>query len=369
MANPIQVNVPGTMGGVPRVSPTQVNNKARGGRKLRVPPGLKIHNPNLEPPKSPVPPRNLDSKATIKINDKQFEIEASDLQLIQNLGRGAFGIVDKMMHRPSGAIVAVKRITVTVNNEEQKRLLMDLDVSMRSGSCPYTVQFYGALFREGDVWICMEVMDTSLDKFYKKIYEDGQHIPETVLAIITFSVVKALHYLKTELKVMHRDVKPSNILINKVAQVKICDFGISGQLVDSVAKTQDAGCKPYMAPERINPKEGQTGYDIKADVWSLGITMIELATGSFPYKKWNTPFEQLKQVVQDPPPKLPSGQFSSEFEDFITCCLHKDVQQRANYTELLEHPFVKKGETTDFDITKYVEGVFEKYGDLNEQPS
>lgn len=359
MANPIQVNVPGGSVGV---------QSGRRGR-LRVPPGLRIPAEAQQPPKSPVPPRNLDSHATIKINDKEFEIEASDLQIIQNLGRGAFGIVDKMMHRTSGAILAVKRITVTVNNEEQKRLLMDLDVSMRSGSCPYTVQFYGALFREGDVWICMEVMDTSLDKFYKKIYEDGQSIPETVLAIIAFSVVKALHYLKTELKVMHRDVKPSNILINRKGQIKICDFGISGQLVDSVAKTQDAGCKPYMAPERINPKEGQLGYDIKADVWSLGITMIELATGSFPYKKWNTPFEQLKQVVQDPPPKLPADQFSAEFEDFITQCLHKDVQKRANYDLLLQHPFIKKGETNDFDLKQYVENVFDKYGDLNEQPS
>lgn len=367
MANPIQVNLPGNLGMVPT---RQVNNKAnKGVKRLRVPPGLKIPNQNATPPRSPAPPRNLDSHATIKINDQEFEIEANDLQLIQNLGHGANGIVDKMMHRPSGAILAVKRIPVTVNNEEQKRLLMDLDVSMRSGSCPYTVQFYGALFREGDVWICMEVMDTSLDKFYKKIYEDGQIIPETVLGIITLSVVKALHYLKTDLKVMHRDVKPSNILINRKAEVKICDFGISGQLVDSIAKTVDVGCKPYMAPERINPPEGQAGYDIKADVWSLGITMIELATGSYPYKKWKTPFEQLKQVVQDPPPKLPPGKFSAEFEDFITNCLCKDVQKRANYIELLDHPFIKKAETSDFNLTNYVEGIFEKYGDFNEQPS
>lgn len=98
----------------------------------------------------------------------------------------------------------------------------------------------------------------------------------------------------------------------------MCDFGISGYLVDSVAKTIDAGCKPYMAPERIDPTGNQSNYDIRSDVWSLGISLMELATGKFPYNSWLTPFEQLKQVVSDEPPRLPQGQFSNHFDDFIT---------------------------------------------------
>ena len=81
-----------------------------------------------------------------------------------------------------------QRITATVNSIETKRLLMDLDISMRSSACPYTVQFYGAMFREGDVWICMEVMDTSIDKFYAKSFDQGKKIPEQVLGKIAFSV-------------------------------------------------------------------------------------------------------------------------------------------------------------------------------------
>ena len=83
----------------------------------------------------------------------------------------------------------MQRIPVTVNTQEQKRLLTDLDVSMRTADCPYTVTFYGALFREGDVWICMECMDTSLDKFYTKAYTHGKPLTEDVLGKISFAVI------------------------------------------------------------------------------------------------------------------------------------------------------------------------------------
>jgi len=217
---------------------------------------------------------------------------------------------------------------------------MDLDISMRSSDCPFTVHFYGAMFREGDVWICMEVMDTSVDKFYARVFKNGRTVPEPVLGKIAFSVVSALHYLHTKLKVIHRDVKPSNILVNTKGEVKMCDFGISGYLVDSVAKTIDAGCKPYMAPERIDPTGNPANYDVRSDVWSFGISMMEIAEGKFPYKLWATPFEQLRQVVVDPAPTLKPGQFSDSFNDFISICLNKKVEDRASYSQLLEHAFL-----------------------------
>ncbi|RXM37354.1 Dual specificity mitogen-activated protein kinase kinase 6 [Acipenser ruthenus] len=189
----------------------------------------------------------FDTLLSFSCSHLNFEMKADDLEQISELGRGAYGVVDKMRHVPSGLIMAVKRIRATVNSQEQKRLLMDLDISMRTVDCHFTVTFYGALFREGDVWICMELMDTSLDKFYKQVIEKGMAIPEDILGKITVSIVKALEHLHSRLSVIHRDVKPSNVLINTLGQVKMCDFGISGYLVDSVAKTMDAGCKPYMA--------------------------------------------------------------------------------------------------------------------------
>nr|CAB3263619.1 MAPKK3/6 dual specificity mitogen-activated protein kinase kinase 6 [Phallusia mammillata] len=300
---------------------------------------IKMPDPVQQPQPSSKVPQKPHSRMHIGGND--VDIRADDLTVIEELGRGAYGVVEKMKHKTSDNIMAVKRIRATLNSQEQKRLLMDLDVAMRSVDCEYTVTFYGALFRQGDVWICMEVMDTSLDQFYKKVKDRGLTIGEDVLGLIAVSIVKALRYLQETLHVIHRDVKPSNVLLNKEGQVKLCDFGISGQLVDSLAKTIDAGCKPYMAPERIDPAKNKQGYDVKSDVWSLGITMIEVATGDFPYDTWKNPFQQLKQVVEDPSPSLPDNAFSPELHNFCRCCLNKDPAQRPNYRDLEEHPFIQ----------------------------
>lgn len=303
-------------------------------------------------------PPNLDKKTIITVGETKIEVEPNDLevkqqlksfrpmqlqwmmvniwidtrvQVIRELGRGAYGIVEHVKHVGSGLEMAVKRITAV--SQEQKRLLMDMDVLMQGMACASIVKFYGALYSEGDLWIFMEKMDSSLDKFYKLCYSlssktlDDSHLsndhdelplPEQVLGKIAANVVKALHYLHS-IKVIHRDVKPSNILINRAGDVKLCDFGISGYLVNSVAKTFEAGCKPYMAPERINPDRNRQGYDIRSDVWSLGITMLELSIGKFPYPPANSFFEQLKRVCTDEPPKLPTDRpFSLPYRDFIS---------------------------------------------------
>ncbi|XP_055706669.1 dual specificity mitogen-activated protein kinase kinase 4-like [Phlebotomus papatasi] len=318
---------------------------------------------------TPLPDRTRDRiklQATGKLQltpGEEYDFTSEDLQDLGEIGRGAFGAVNQMIFKRTNTVMAVKRIRSTVDEREQKQLLMDLEVVMKSNECNYIVQFYGALFKEGDCWICMELMDTSLDKFYKFICErQNQRIPESILAKITVATVQALNYLKEKLKIIHRDVKPSNILLHSRGDIKLCDFGISGQLVDSIARTKDAGCRPYMAPERIDPQRAK-GYDVRSDVWSLGITLMEVATGKFPYPKWGSVFEQLYQVVQGEPPSLTTSyngmEFSEEFVAFVNTCLIKDESNRPKYSKLLQHPFIQRGERSHTDVAAYVSDVLE----------
>jgi mitogen-activated protein kinase kinase 4 len=292
-----------------------------------------------------------------------YDFTADDLVGQGEIGHGNYGTVDKMFHERSGVVMAVKRIRSTIEEKDQKQLLMDLDVVMRSNECPYIVKFYGALFKEGDCWICMELMSTCLDQFYRFVHGTlHQRIPEDILGKITFATLQALNYLKENLKIIHRDVKPSNILLDTSGNIKMCDFGISGQLVDSVAKTRDAGCRPYMAPERIDPHSYGQGYDVRSDVWSLGITLIEVSTGRFPYRQWHSIFDQLTQVVEGEPPHLDVARdrFSPEFVDFVNTCLIKDYEARPKYDRLLKHIFVQSHCNALVDVAGYVTQVVDQ---------
>lgn len=113
-----------------------------------------------------------------------------------------------------------------------------------------------------------------------------------------------------------------------------------------------------MAPERIDHQgTGVSNYDIRSDVWSLGISLIEMATGKFPYATWRSPFEQLKQVVTEDSPSLPPGIFSKPFEELTTTCLQKDVNRRPNYEQLLANEFIVEHTSKDTDVVKFVEEI------------
>ncbi|XP_058823837.1 dual specificity mitogen-activated protein kinase kinase hemipterous-like [Topomyia yanbarensis] len=319
--------------------------------------------PNLDLPLPPIQSGNrrsdselrfhkiIEKSGMLKINDQTYKTTLTDMQDLGELGSGTSGHVVKMRHRPSGAIIAVKQMRRTGNDEENKRIIMDLDVVLKSEKCKYIVKCLGCFITDADVWICMELMTTCFDKLQKK---SKMPVPEQILGKVTVATVNALAYLKEKHHVIHRDVKPSNILIDDRGNIKLCDFGISGRLVDSNAKTRSAGCAAYMAPERIDP--AKSVYDIRADVWSLGITLVELATAVFPYRGCKTDFEVLTKVLTSNPPRLPEDQpFSPEFRDFVQRCLQKDYLARPKYPDLLKHPFLLRAEQ---DSTTDVAGWF-----------
>lgn len=217
---------------------------------------------------------------------------------------------------PTGIVMAMKEMRLELDDSKFATIIMELDVLHRCIS-PYIVDFYGAFFQEGAVYICMEWMDGgSIDKLY------GDGIPEAVLRKITLNTVLGLKSLKEEHNIIHRDVKPTNILVNTKGNVKICDFGVSGNLVASVAKT-NIGCQSYMAPERISSGGTQSAsaassvgtYSVQSDIWSLGLTIIECAMGRYPYppETYDNIFSQLSVSPNSTP--LPHHSFPTDNSD------------------------------------------------------
>ncbi|XP_022104846.1 dual specificity mitogen-activated protein kinase kinase 7-like isoform X2 [Acanthaster planci] len=317
-------------------------------------------------PRSSAPQRNsIDSReidrklqeimrqtGKLTIDGKRVPFNIDSLEAIDELGFGSCGHVIRMRHKETRTIVAVKQMRRSGNKEENKRILMDLEVVLKSHNCPFIVQCLGALVSPSEVWICMEQMATCLEKLLKRLREP---IPEQIIGKMVVAIVNALNYLKEVHGVMHRDVKPSNMLLDEKGVVKLCDFGISGRLVDSKARTRSAGCVAYMAPERIDPPDpANPDYDVRADVWSLGISLVELATGEFPYKNCNNDFEVLARVLSEEPPRLPPKRgFSVDFHAFVQCCLTKDCSQRPKYKQLMEHSFFKRYELAKVDVATW----------------
>ena len=282
----------------------------------------------------------LENANKLMIGGQLRNADVSDLEFVSEIGHGSCGHVSKYKYIHTGTLFAVKEMAKTNNTEEMKRVLMDLDVVMRASDCPNIVHAYGYFITNEKVMVCMEVMSTCLDRLLA--HTNHQPVPEDIIGQIALSVLIALDYLKETHHIIHRDVKPSNILINWQGLIKLCDFGISGKLIQSRVYTRQAGCPPYMAPERLDPK-APAEYDIRSDVWSIGMTMVELAKGNYPYHHFKQEFEVFSAILSGPPPLLKQDDgFSPEFVEFVALCLQKDPTARPRYPELLNHPFILK---------------------------
>ncbi|KAF1748312.1 hypothetical protein GCK72_024779 [Caenorhabditis remanei] len=275
--------------------------------------------------------------------------EIKELEFVEDIGHGSCGTVSKCSYQ--SVTMAVKTMPRTSNSYEMSRILMDLDVICLSFDCPYIVRCFGYFITAYDVRVCMECMATCLDRLLIRIQKP---IPENIIGKLSISIIKALHYLKTKHQIMHRDVKPSNILLDWSGVIKLCDFGIAGRLIESRAHSKQAGCPLYMGPERLDPNN-MNSYDIRSDVWSLGLTLVELATGHYPYA--GTEFDMMSKILNDEPPRLSPDHFSPDFCDLVENCLQRDPTMRPNYDQLLAHPFITHHEQLDTDVEEWFADV------------
>lgn len=268
--------------------------------------------------------KKLSEESLLQPPEKVFDI-------MYKLGEGSYGSVYKALHKESSSIVAIKLVPVESDLHE---IIKEISIMQQCDS-PYVVRYYGSYFKQYDLWICMEYCGAGSVSDIMRLRK--KTLTEEEIATILSDTLKGLVYLHLRRKI-HRDIKAANILLNTEGYAKLADFGVAGQLTDTMAKRNTVIGTPFwMAPEVIE----EIGYDCVADIWSLGITALEMAEGKPPYGEIH-PMRAIFMIPQKPPPSFREpDRWSTEFIDFVSKCLVKNPDERATATELLEHEFIR----------------------------
>lgn len=296
--------------------------------------------------------QNQEVEAPSLIQPSDNQLSLADFDAVKVIGKGNGGIVRLVQHKWTGQFFALKVIQMNIEESARKHIAQELKIN-QSSQCPYVVVCYQSFYDNGAISIILEYMDGgSLADFLKKV----KTIPEPYLAAICKQVLKGLWYLHHEKHIIHRDLKPSNLLINHRGEVKITDFGVSAILASTSGLANTfVGTYNYMSPERIIG----SNYGYRSDIWSLGLVLLECATGQFPYSPpqpgegWGNVYELMETIVDQPAPRAPSDLFSPEFCSFISACIQKEPKDRLSANELMTHPFLSKFGDLDIDLAPY----------------
>ncbi|EDK39742.2 hypothetical protein PGUG_03840 [Meyerozyma guilliermondii ATCC 6260] len=305
--------------------------------------------------------------SSIKLNN-------DDLLTLRSLGSGNSGTVSKILHIPTQKTMAKKIIHIESKSVIQTQIIRELKI-MHECRSPFIIDFYGAFIDTNNtIVICMEYCNCgSLDK----IANICRQFPLPVVKKLAFAILSGLTYLYTTHKILHRDIKPSNVLMTHKGEFKLCDFGVSRELTNSLAVADTfVGTSTYMSPERI---QGMN-YGIKSDVWSMGLMLLELASGR---PVWiddddsvSGPegiLDLLQRIVNETPPTIRNkvdpktgAPYDPDLVRFIDSCLVKDEAKRKLPWELLEQDLFLRGVaegTFDKEVKAWAKGIRKSHKD------
>jgi len=299
------------------------------------------------------------SRSLKKLSEESLNKPAEEVfNVLAKLGEGAYGSVYKALHKESGEVLAIKQVPVDTDLQE---IIKEISIMQQCDS-PYVVKYYGSYFKNTDLWIVMEYCGAGSVSDCMRLR--NKTLTEDEIACICRDTLNGLEYLHFRRKT-HRDVKAGNILLNTEGHAKLADFGVAGQLTDTMAKRNTVIGTPFwMAPEVIQ----EIGYDCKADIWSLGITTLEMAEGKPPHADIH-PMRAIFMIPTKPPPTFKHPErWSTDMKDFVSKCLVKNPEERLSATSLLQHPFIRNAKPVDVLSPMLAEAMQRRDEEHSEEP-
>uniref|UniRef100_A0A671WK54 non-specific serine/threonine protein kinase n=1 Tax=Sparus aurata TaxID=8175 RepID=A0A671WK54_SPAAU len=284
------------------------------------------------------------AKSLVDIDLASLRDPAGIFELVEVVGNGTYGQVYKGRHVKTGQLAAIKVMDVTEDEEEEIKL--EINMLKKYSHHRNIATYYGAFIKKSppghddQLWLVMEFCGAgSITDLVKNT--KGNQLKEDWIAYISREILRGLAHLHAH-HVIHRDIKGQNVLLTENAEVKLVDFGVSAQLDRTVGRRNTFIGTPYwMAPEVIACDENPDAtYDYRSDLWSCGITAIEMAEGAPPLCDMH-PMRALFLIPRNPPPRLKSKKWSKKFFSFIEGCLVKNYTQRPPTEQLLKHPFIR----------------------------